>query len=354
MATALEQLGVQVWGQRVPVDPAVLDKLEALGSDDSDDSCENHLDNYDHSDHIGVRKGLGDSPLSSLSQQHFRLCHAIDSENVSSTAQSNVGLDSVLAAQDFGFQAHGAPQAQPDRLNGSDFKNSASTVPAAQRAEAICDQRLVCSEQKQLFLELVISPPDFDSFNCTVPLPREHDQSMSPTDHLSVETHSTTSASLPTSSAPVEGVDAIQRVNLDITSLIALVSSVTNGRCHLIFRDKVLTTQATEEREAPVLPVLNRFLAGMLSLQINVCVLHRSSPCPISCISDSDCSHDVLFEGCQCLNVFLPYLKKNSSPVFSMITFLSCRCAKRSCSLYTLISNPRCLQNKLIMPSQLM
>ncbi|XP_059155669.1 UPF0415 protein C7orf25 homolog [Physella acuta] len=55
---------------------------------------------------------------------------------------------------------------------------------------------------------------------------------------------------------------SITRVNLDVTSLIALVSSVTNGRCHLVFRDKVLSEQAAEERLAPVLPLISEYITG--------------------------------------------------------------------------------------------
>nr|KAG5696769.1 hypothetical protein BaRGS_013578 [Batillaria attramentaria] len=43
-----------------------------------------------------------------------------------------------------------------------------------------------------------------------------------------------------------------EKVNLDITTLITLVSSVCHGAgCHFRFRDKVLDQQAAEEREKP-------------------------------------------------------------------------------------------------------
>lgn len=54
----------------------------------------------------------------------------------------------------------------------------------------------------------------------------------------------------------------IDKVNLDITSLITLVSSVTNGGCHFDFSEKVLAMQASEERRDPVLPKLKKFLQG--------------------------------------------------------------------------------------------
>uniref|UniRef100_A0A8D0AQS2 Chromosome 7 open reading frame 25 n=1 Tax=Sander lucioperca TaxID=283035 RepID=A0A8D0AQS2_SANLU len=57
-------------------------------------------------------------------------------------------------------------------------------------------------------------------------------------------------------------VEACQRVNLDITSLITLVSALSHGRCRLAFREPVLTEQAAQERREPVLPSLHAFMAG--------------------------------------------------------------------------------------------
>ena len=54
----------------------------------------------------------------------------------------------------------------------------------------------------------------------------------------------------------------INKVNLDITTLIALVSSLTNGNCFSKFKDEVLNLQAEEEQSEPLLPVLNSFLHG--------------------------------------------------------------------------------------------
>ncbi|XP_052826354.1 UPF0415 protein C7orf25 homolog isoform X2 [Octopus bimaculoides] len=54
----------------------------------------------------------------------------------------------------------------------------------------------------------------------------------------------------------------IRIVNLDITTLITLVSAVTHGHCNFIFPEKILTLQAKEEREKPVLPEMLDFLKG--------------------------------------------------------------------------------------------
>ncbi|XP_030016281.1 UPF0415 protein C7orf25 homolog [Sphaeramia orbicularis] len=57
-------------------------------------------------------------------------------------------------------------------------------------------------------------------------------------------------------------VDECRRVNLDITTLITYVSSLSHGRCHLTFREPVLTEQAAQERREAVLPRLDAFMEG--------------------------------------------------------------------------------------------
>lgn len=57
-------------------------------------------------------------------------------------------------------------------------------------------------------------------------------------------------------------VEECCRANLDITTLIAYVSSLSHGHCHLTFREPVLTEQAAQERRLRVLPQLDAFMAG--------------------------------------------------------------------------------------------
>ncbi|XP_015260204.1 PREDICTED: UPF0415 protein C7orf25 homolog [Cyprinodon variegatus] len=57
-------------------------------------------------------------------------------------------------------------------------------------------------------------------------------------------------------------VEESQRVNLDITTLITYVSSLSHGRCHFSFREPVLTEQAAQERRQQVLPQLDAFMEG--------------------------------------------------------------------------------------------
>ncbi|XP_008335689.1 UPF0415 protein C7orf25 homolog [Cynoglossus semilaevis] len=52
------------------------------------------------------------------------------------------------------------------------------------------------------------------------------------------------------------------RVNLDITTLITYVSSLSHGRCYFTFKEPVLTEQAAQERHQQVLPQLDDFMEG--------------------------------------------------------------------------------------------
>ncbi|XP_052471630.1 UPF0415 protein C7orf25 homolog [Carassius gibelio] len=57
-------------------------------------------------------------------------------------------------------------------------------------------------------------------------------------------------------------VDVCNRVNLDITTLITYVSSLSHGNCHFTFKEVVLTEQAAQERQEKVLPQLEEFMKG--------------------------------------------------------------------------------------------
>lgn len=57
-------------------------------------------------------------------------------------------------------------------------------------------------------------------------------------------------------------VNVCNRVNLDITTLITYVSALNYGGCYFLFKEKVLTEQAAQERRERVLPQLEEFMEG--------------------------------------------------------------------------------------------
>ncbi|XP_070561455.1 UPF0415 protein C7orf25 homolog isoform X3 [Ptychodera flava] len=64
------------------------------------------------------------------------------------------------------------------------------------------------------------------------------------------------------SETSIMDVKDCDKLNLDITCLISLVSELTHGGCWYQFQEKVLTDQAVQERECPLLPRLHDFIAG--------------------------------------------------------------------------------------------
>ena len=60
----------------------------------------------------------------------------------------------------------------------------------------------------------------------------------------------------------LEKEDSITKVNLDITTVICLISNLCHGHCNYMFQDDVLSFQAEQERKESVLPALHKFMQG--------------------------------------------------------------------------------------------
>ena len=60
----------------------------------------------------------------------------------------------------------------------------------------------------------------------------------------------------------IQSIDTIGKINLDVSSLITLVSAVAHGRCNFRFQEPILSEQAAEERRDPVMPKLLKFMEG--------------------------------------------------------------------------------------------
>ncbi|XP_022187285.2 UPF0415 protein C7orf25 homolog [Nilaparvata lugens] len=65
-----------------------------------------------------------------------------------------------------------------------------------------------------------------------------------------------------TSNQIIKRNESIKKINLDVTTLIAYVSSLTNGGENWIFKEPLLNQQAVWERERPVKPILDEILEG--------------------------------------------------------------------------------------------
>lgn len=60
-----------------------------------------------------------------------------------------------------------------------------------------------------------------------------------------------------------DGIGMVERLNLDVSTLVAYVSALTNGRSNFTFQQPLLTQQAEWERARPVKPVLDQIFEGI-------------------------------------------------------------------------------------------
>lgn len=63
-------------------------------------------------------------------------------------------------------------------------------------------------------------------------------------------------------SSPSRATDEIRILNLDVSTLLAYVTNMTNGQAHFEYREPLLTTQAEWERSRPVKPILEKLFRG--------------------------------------------------------------------------------------------
>lgn len=220
-------MGVFVWGEVVPVKDDVQAKLrssfdESLRQDEDDDYSDVECGHIKEEGRATFSNTLNGSPhdTESTTLQPSLLSPLETIHTTDSIVQSKpdpVG-DSLYCKND-------------DSTYGSPTYQTRYTVACSDDPLTSGDSNNSYKIYEKLFLHLVSSPPDY-SWNMT-------------------------------SAATVDkSISPITRANLDITTLIAIVSSVTNGNCHYVFRDKVLSEQAQEERTSPVLPVIENFLKG--------------------------------------------------------------------------------------------
>ena len=93
---------------------------------------------------------------------------------------------------------------------------------------------------------------------------RQTDHNGAPSGDQSELHYDETSTVLPPSDqADIKQNDhAIKKINLDITSVICLISNLCHGHCDYTFKDDVLNYQAEQERKKAVLPALQEFMKG--------------------------------------------------------------------------------------------
>ena len=86
--------------------------------------------------------------------------------------------------------------------------------------------------------------------------PKDRDGGQSQTDEQ------VTNSAADSAAAPLGALSPDSGLNLDVTAMLAYVSNLTNGHCHAVFSEPVLSQQAAWERETPVKPALDDLFSG--------------------------------------------------------------------------------------------
>lgn len=265
MATALEAIGVKVWGERVPVSTEVEHLIDTGGDvsdedftnkeyDSNEESIEDDIQGKDDEFHIPsaseFKSFMNKDPAHQL--KHF--------EDVKISHDKIQSKNSINDTEDIYLKnINDNPQNSKDldynNLTSASLKrfahNDAITNSECNEIKDECfNKSNVCSESKQCQLKSELKQSQlkreemFSSILGSAPV-----YSFPDSEKFEVDTSD-------------DVLLDVKRVNLDITTMITLVSSITHGGCHFIFREKILSLQAKEERESPVLPELQKYLKG--------------------------------------------------------------------------------------------
>lgn len=65
-------------------------------------------------------------------------------------------------------------------------------------------------------------------------------------------------------------ITEVDTLNLDVTTMMAYVSNLTNGHCNFVFKQPLLSQQAAWEAQRPVKPDLERLFQGNITLNVYV------------------------------------------------------------------------------------
>lgn len=67
-----------------------------------------------------------------------------------------------------------------------------------------------------------------------------------------------------------DAIEKVDKLNLDVTTMLAYVSAMTNGSSNWEYQEPILTEQASWERKNPVKKILNSIFKGELHSQISM------------------------------------------------------------------------------------
>lgn len=311
IAIELRNLGVHVVGTEVDVDETIETKLQAISVDGSDDS------DSELSEKAKVHRGMtlkGTAKTSHVEKQDFpcdletitkddtnvdteTIAHSVSGSDIKESDASPASMHTCQQQKD-------CEQTKTAEISKCDKQNMETSAQTRSISGYTCDVTTELNMQKEtagtksIIREtdsLKCSPADIPlSFADTSNLRRAEKQFCFRNDMTeTAASYSNSVACSRTSdgdsviefietelllnplvdysvlgtlipSNEINFLESIERINLDVTALITLVSSVSHGGCYFKFGETILSEQAAEERKNPVLPKLQTFLSGSL------------------------------------------------------------------------------------------
>lgn len=306
MARVLQEEGVTVWGQVVPVHPDVTHKLKAVRDEEEDEEDEDinveerGFGQFDDGGNPGEE--VEEAWRADVDVRVPRLPHGPqargDVEAASRVVESGAGVVDIRCWE--GKVQHGWGGQAKDQLDQWELSDDRTHLAAEARPHS--DPVVAVTVKTRTGVEPALGGPHARAPLC--PLDARTVETGSDLDSCDLETDSVqeVNESHPLTQTPPRSYPSTawtltqrsrrcvsrilascpdysrfvcqgsgpelapgahrEKVNLDITTLITLVSSVCHGGCHFRFKDKVLDQQAAEERQHPSLPDLQAFLQG--------------------------------------------------------------------------------------------
>lgn len=271
MAAALEAIGVKVWGNRIPVSIEVQNQVN---------NPENISDEEIQNEDLEDIQDLSDEGVENISDFHIPSASEFMSFSRKGKIDNTKHLEYVgLFGDDNENEIDDLKHFQEINISGDTFETDNSKLfnnneLKQEKHHEFCDNQVDCSfkhsgdsteKEDKNFVETKVQRSNVKHLMAPDNIESKH------LEMKREEMFLTILGNAPVYSFPDIGVDEINKVtpdfvvdvskvNLDITTMITLVSSITHGGCNYVFREKILSLQAKEERECPVLPELEKYL----------------------------------------------------------------------------------------------
>lgn len=241
MAAALEDIGVKVWGKRIPVSSDIqhLVEISESYSDDEHDVNNRIKSDSDEEDDYNEEDDFHIPSASEYKSCYNRLKHL---EKIEITPKQSETEDlSNDNGRDVGLIESKSTCIENGKCNNVKStsltiqSNHGTTLNMSNINDISQNSSTNSLDKQDILLQILGSAPTYSFTDAVIP-----------------EVIQETS----------DNVLEAKGVNLDITTMITLVSSISHGGCNFIFRENILSLQAKEERECPVLPALQKYLKG--------------------------------------------------------------------------------------------